>query len=60
MTTKPPLQKILEGILHTKDENKKNHESTEVLKLRRRTVKYTESSNELAAHTGILKQQKKI
>jgi hypothetical protein len=23
MTTKPPLEKILEGILHTKDESKK-------------------------------------
>jgi hypothetical protein len=26
MTTKPPLQKILQGILHTKNENKKNQE----------------------------------
>jgi hypothetical protein len=26
MTTKPPLQKILQGILHTEDENKQNHE----------------------------------
>jgi hypothetical protein len=25
MTTKPPLQKILQGILHTEDENKQNH-----------------------------------
>jgi hypothetical protein len=28
MTTKPPLQKILQGILHTEDESKKNHERT--------------------------------
>jgi hypothetical protein len=26
MTNKPPLQKILKGILHTKDESKQNHE----------------------------------
>jgi exonuclease III len=26
MTTKPPLQKILQGSLHTEDENKQNHE----------------------------------
>jgi hypothetical protein len=26
MTTKPQIQKILQGILHTKDENKQNHE----------------------------------
>jgi hypothetical protein len=28
MTTKPPLQKILQGILHTENESKQNHEST--------------------------------
>jgi hypothetical protein len=28
MTTKPPLQKILQGILHTENENKQNHERT--------------------------------
>jgi hypothetical protein len=26
MTTKPPIQKILQGILHTEDESKQNHE----------------------------------
>jgi hypothetical protein len=26
MTTKPALQKILQGILHTESENKQNHE----------------------------------
>jgi hypothetical protein len=26
MTTKPPLQKILKGILHAEDENKHSHE----------------------------------
>jgi hypothetical protein len=33
MTTKPPLQKILQGILHTNDENKQNHEKTVSIKL---------------------------
>jgi hypothetical protein len=28
MTTKPPLQKILLGTLHTENESKQNHEST--------------------------------
>jgi hypothetical protein len=28
MTTKPQLQKILQGILHTEDESKQNHERT--------------------------------
>jgi hypothetical protein len=26
MTTKPPLQKILQGILHKENESKQNHE----------------------------------
>jgi hypothetical protein len=26
MTTKPPLQKILQGILYTENESKQNHE----------------------------------
>jgi hypothetical protein len=28
MTTKPPLQEILKGILHTEDKNIHNHERT--------------------------------
>jgi hypothetical protein len=32
MTTKLPLQKILQGILHTKDESKQNHERTGSIK----------------------------
>jgi hypothetical protein len=28
MTTKPPQQKILQGILHTENESKQNHERT--------------------------------
>jgi hypothetical protein len=29
MTTKPPLQKILQGILHTDNESKQNHEKAD-------------------------------
>jgi hypothetical protein len=28
MTTKPPLQKNIQGILHTENESKQNHEMT--------------------------------
>jgi hypothetical protein len=33
MTTKPPLQKILQGILHTESETQLNHEKTGSTKL---------------------------
>jgi hypothetical protein len=32
MTTKPLLQKILKGILHTEDESKQNHKKTGIIK----------------------------
>jgi hypothetical protein len=32
MATKPPVQKILQGILHTKDESKQNHKRTGSIK----------------------------
>jgi hypothetical protein len=33
MTIKPPLQKILQGILHTEDKSKQNHAKTGSIKL---------------------------
>jgi hypothetical protein len=33
MTTKPPLQKILQGILHTESETQHNHERADSTKL---------------------------
>jgi hypothetical protein len=36
MTTKPPLRKILQGILHTEAESKQNHERTRSIKYHRR------------------------
>jgi hypothetical protein len=32
MTTQPPLQKILQGILYTENESKQNHEKTDSTK----------------------------
>jgi hypothetical protein len=32
MTTKPPLQKIIQGILHTENKSKQNHERTDSTK----------------------------
>jgi hypothetical protein len=37
MTTKSPLQKILQGILHTEYESKQKHESTESIKLQEKS-----------------------
>jgi hypothetical protein len=42
MTTQPPQQKILEGILHTEDESKQNHKrigSTKPQKKERQVIR---------------------
>jgi hypothetical protein len=54
MTTKPPLQKILQGILHTENESKPNHERTAVPNHRRRKGKESESNIDSAAHNQTL------
>jgi hypothetical protein len=54
MTTKPPLQKILKGILHTEDENKQTMKGS----IKPHKNKHSESSSESAAYTQILKNQK--
>jgi hypothetical protein len=51
MTTKPPLQMILKGILYTKDENNIITKEWEALNLMRRTDKHSENNTELAVHT---------
>jgi hypothetical protein len=46
MTTKPPQQKILQGILHTENESKQNHERTgriKTQKKKRQGVRNTDS-----------------
>jgi hypothetical protein len=47
MTTKPPLQKILQGILHTGDEHKQNHKKMES---QEKKDKNSESSIDSTAH----------
>jgi hypothetical protein len=49
MTTKPPLQKILPGILHTENESKQNHERTGSTKPQEKTK-----------NQSTLKQQKNL
>jgi hypothetical protein len=56
MTTKPQLQKILKGILHTKVKANVTMKGWKVLNLMRRTDKHSESSIELATPTQILNQ----
>jgi hypothetical protein len=60
MTTKPPLQKILQGILHTENESKQNHERAGSTKLQEKKGKKAESNTDLATHNQNLnKQQQK-
>jgi hypothetical protein len=44
MTTKPPLQKILQGILHTESESKQNHERAGSTKPQEKRGKKVEST----------------
>jgi hypothetical protein len=37
LTTKPPLQEILKGILHRKDENKHSHTMMAIMKTQEKT-----------------------
>jgi hypothetical protein len=37
MTTKPTVQKILKGILHTEDENKHNYKRMGIIKLQEKS-----------------------
>jgi hypothetical protein len=57
MTTKPPLQKILQGILHTENESMQNHERAGSTKPQEKKV---ESNIDVAAHNQILKQQRQL
>jgi hypothetical protein len=50
MTTKPPLQKILQGILHTENESKQNHDKQAGPNYRRRKDNQSESNTNSAAH----------
>jgi hypothetical protein len=56
MTTKPPVQKIRQGILHTERESKQNHERRVSTKQQRRKDKELASNIDSAAHNQTLKQ----
>jgi hypothetical protein len=57
ITIKPPLQKILQGILHTENEGKQNHEKAGSTKPQEKK-RQVESNTDSAAHNQTLKQQK--
>jgi hypothetical protein len=59
MTIKPPLQKILQGILHTENESKRNHERTGSTNTQKRKGKESENNINSTMHNQTLKQQKK-
>jgi hypothetical protein len=64
MTSKSPLEKILQGILHTENESKQNQERTGSTKNHKRRKdrkdKEAESNIDSAAHNQTFKQQKQL
>jgi hypothetical protein len=67
MTTKPPLQKILQGILHTENESKENMKGQAVPNQRIRKGKKVEIcktdsaiNNQTLTHNQTLKQEKQL
>jgi hypothetical protein len=59
-TTKPALQKILQGILHTENERKQNHERAGNTKPQEKKDKQSESNIDSAAQNQIIKQQRQL
>jgi hypothetical protein len=60
MTTKSPLQKILQGILHTESETQHNMKGQAVPNYRKRKSKKVESNIDLATHNQTLKQLRQL
>jgi hypothetical protein len=58
MTTKPPQQNILQGILHTESEIIQNHEGQAIPNHRRRKGMRVESNIDSTTHNKTLKQQR--
>jgi hypothetical protein len=56
MTMKPPLQKILKGILHTENESKQNHERAGNTNPQEKESKKAKSNTDLATHNQTLNQ----
>jgi hypothetical protein len=60
MTTKPPLKKILQGILHTKVKLNITMKGEAVPNHRKRKDKKVESNINLATHNQTLKEQRQL
>jgi hypothetical protein len=60
MITKPPLQKIIQGILHTDNENKQNHERAGNTKPQEKKRKKVKSNIDSATHNQSLYQQRQV
>jgi hypothetical protein len=60
MTTKPPLQNILQGIMHKKMKPNKTMKGQAVPNHRRRKDKKVEINIDSAAHNQTLKQQRQL
>jgi hypothetical protein len=60
MTTKPPLQKILQGIHHTENESKKTMKGQAVPNHRSRKGKKAESHTDSAKHNQTVNQQRQL
>jgi hypothetical protein len=56
LTTKPPIQKMLQGLLHTENESKQNHESTDSTKTQEKKRQGIQENIDSAAHNQTLKQ----
>jgi hypothetical protein len=60
MTTKPPLQKILQGILHTEMKANKTMKERAIPNHRRRKGKKVKSNIVSATHNQTLNQQRQL
>jgi hypothetical protein len=60
MITKPPLQKILQGILQTESESKQNYERAGSTNPQEKKRQEEESNIDSAAHNQTLKQQRQL
>jgi hypothetical protein len=61
VTTKPPLQKILQGILNKESETQHNHEKgRQAPNYKKRKSKKVESNIDLGTHNQTLEQQRQL
>jgi hypothetical protein len=60
VATKPPLQKILQGVLHIESETQHNHERAGNTKLQEKKKQDIESNLNLGTHNQTLKQLRQL